>query len=63
MHAEFSGALADVAEVESQEALYQEAVDRAWLRGKPERNYRGDDAGLHSAVHTDIQMMLAGAYR
>jgi len=63
VHVEFWGALADVAEVEYQEALYQEEVDRARLRGEPEPEYRGGDAGLHSAVDTDIQMMLAGAYR
>ncbi len=60
MHKEFWDALAAVAEVEYVEALHTEEADRARMRGEPEPEHRGE-AGVHTAVDTDIQMLLAGA--
>ncbi|BDA46670.1 probable cactin [Coccomyxa sp. Obi] len=59
VHKEFWDALAEVAEVEYVEALHTEEADRARMRGEPEPEHRSE-AGLHTAVDTDIQMLLAG---
>lgn len=60
-HREFWDAMAVVAEVEHKEAVRQEEADRARLRGEPEPDHlQGGELGLHSAVDTDIHLLLSG---
>lgn len=62
MHKEFWEALMVIAEVELQEAVKQDELDWARLRGEPiPAKYTVKEAGLHEAVDSDVQMMLAGA--
>lgn len=50
-----------IAEVELQEAMKQDELDWARLRGEPiPAKYAVKEAGLHTAVDSDVQMMLAG---
>ena len=50
-----------IAEVELQEAVKQDELDWARLRGEPiPAKYAIKEAGLHEAVDSDVQMMLAG---
>ena len=61
MHKEFWDALMVIAEVELQEAVKQDELDWARLRGEPiPAKYAVKEAGLHEAVDSDVQMMLAG---
>ena len=61
MHKEFWDALMVIAEVELQEAVKQDELDWARLRGEPiPAKYTVKEAGLHEAVDADVQMMLAG---
>ena len=61
MHKEFWEALTVIAEVELQEAVKQDELDWARLRGEPiPAKYTVKEAGLHEAVDSDVQMMLAG---
>ena len=50
-----------IADVELQEAVKQDELDWARLRGEPiPAKYVVKEAGLHEAVDSDVQMMLAG---
>ena len=61
MHKEFWDALMVIAEVELQEAVKQDELDWARLRGEAiPAKYSVKEAGLHEAVDSDVQMMLAG---
>ena len=61
MHKEFWDALMVIAEVELQEAVKQDELDWARLRGESiPAKYTVKEAGLHEAVDSDVQMMLAG---
>ncbi len=61
MHKEFWDAMMVIAEVEVQEAVKQDELDWARLRGEPiPAKYTIKEAGLHEAVDSDVQMMLAG---
>lgn len=61
MHKEFWDALMVIAEVELQEAVKQDELDWARLRGEAiPAKYTVKEAGLHEAVDSDVQMMLAG---
>lgn len=63
MHKEFWDALMVIAEVELQEAVKQDELDWARLRGEPiPPKYTVKEAGLHEAVDSDVQMMLAGGW-
>ena len=61
VHKEFWGAMMVIAEVELQEAVKQDEVDWARLRGEPlPAKYTIKEPGLHESVDSDVQMMLAG---
>ncbi|KAL3159310.1 hypothetical protein ABBQ32_011264 [Trebouxia sp. C0010 RCD-2024] len=61
VHKEFWDALLVIAEVELQEAVKQDELDWARLRGEAiPAKYTVKEAGLHEAVDSDVQMMLAG---
>ena len=61
VHKEFWEALMVIAEVELQEAVKQDELDWARLRGEPKpAKYAIKESGLHEAVDSDVQMMLAG---
>lgn len=63
MHKEFWDALLVIAEVELQEAVKQDELDWARLRGEAiPAKYTVKEAGLHEAVDSDVQMMLAGGW-
>lgn len=52
-----------IAEVELQEAVKQDELDWARLRGEPiPAKYTIKEAGLHEAIDSDVQMMLAGNF-
>ncbi len=61
VHKQFWDAMMVIAEVELQEALKQDELDWARLRGEPiPAKYTIKEAGLHESVDSDVQMMLAG---
>ena len=61
VHKQFWDAMMVIAEVELQEALKQDELDWARLRGEPvPAKYTIKEAGLHEYVDSDVQMMLAG---
>ena len=61
VHKEFWDAMMVIAEVELQEAVKQDEMDWARLRGEPlPAKYTIKEAGLHESVDSDVQMMLAG---
>ena len=61
VHKEFWEALMLIAEIELQEAVKQDELDWARLRGEPiPAKYTIKEAGLHEAIDSDVQMMLAG---
>ncbi len=61
VHKQFWDAMMVIAEVELQEALKQDELDWARLRGEPiPAKYTIKEAGLHESIDSDVQMMLAG---
>ena len=61
VHKQFWDAMMVIAEVELQEALKQDELDWARLKGEPiPAKYTIKEAGLHESVDSDVQMMLAG---
>jgi hypothetical protein len=62
-HKAFWEALSVVADAELKEAVRQEEADRARLRGESAPDAEGDRGTLHSAVDTDIHILLAGVER
>eukprot|EP00887_Chlorella_sp_A99_P001190 scaffold14.g1190.t1 len=60
-HKDFWEALAAVTEHELAEAVKQEEIDRARLRGQPPpAQYTVREAGWHDTIDADVQTMLAG---
>ena len=58
---DFWQALMTVCERELQEAVKQDHIDRARLRGEPvPEQYLQREQGLHSHLDQDVQGMLAG---
>ena len=59
---DFWQALMTVCERELQEAVKQDHIDRARLRGEPvPEQYLQREQGLHSHLDKDVQGMLAGS--
>ncbi|KAK9806113.1 hypothetical protein WJX72_002023 [[Myrmecia] bisecta] len=60
-HVEFWKAIDTVCTAELQEAIRQDEIDRARMRGEPPpAKYLKRETGVHGSVHADVQMMLAG---
>ena len=60
-HVEFWEALRLIADLELADAIKQDKLDWARLRGEDvPAEYRSQRVGVHEAVDTDIQHMLAG---
>lgn len=60
-HVEFWEALRVIGDLELEEAVKQDELDWARLRGEPiPEKYNVREAGLHGAIDSDVQGMLAG---